>query len=353
MALFERRIRALTSRAAPRRDTLTLFVCAASLVLVPVTALGQRDPNEVRYEQGVALRAQHRDADAVALYRALYEETHAPRALAQIALAEAALGQWSDAEVHLVDALSAANDPWVQRNRAALEGAQRTIRDHLASLDVNCSTPGAELWIQGRRVAALPMSQPARVIAGTVTFEVRAPGHVTVMRVATVAPNGFGRETVELTASVSRPEASTAPAATLSPATSATTRSPSMSTVRDVARPGATQRTLGWIAVAGAGVFLIGGTVAYVVGLGQTNEYNDTCPPPDAPGLSSDCASRVSSVHTMEALAVTGFVGGGVLAATSAVLLLTAPSSRQERGATGIACGRGPGDLGVACRFAF
>lgn len=322
-----------------------LALAFALVALAPRAALAQQDPLEARYEQGVALRGQHRDADALVLFRAIYAETHAPRALAQMGLAEAALGQWSEAEGHLSEALGAATDPWVQRNRAVLDGAQRTIRDHLGSLEVTSPTAGAEVWVQGRRVASLPMAQPARVVAGTVTFEVRAPGHVTVMRVATVAPNGFARESVELTAAA-------AAASTPSTTPTAPTAPVPPTVAPEVARPGSTQRTLGWVAAASAGVFLVGGTVAYVLGLGKVSEYDAACPPPDTPNLSSDCASRVSGVGTLEAVAITGFVGGGVFAAASAVMLLTAPSGRASATA-GLACGRGPGDVGVTCRFAF
>ncbi len=335
-------------KSSPCRLACAAVVCVAT-ALTSGEALAQRDALEARYDQGVALREQHRDADAVALYRALYDETHAPRALAQMALAEAALGQWTDAEEHLTQALSASGDAWMQRHRAALEGAQRTIREHLGTLDVVCSTPGAELWIQGRRVSALPLARPVRVVAGTVAFEVRAPERVTVMRVATVTANGFARETVDLVAAA--PAVAAAPTPTQTPAVAAAPRPITAPTAPP--RSGGLQRTLGIAAAAGAGVFLIGGAVAYVVGLGQTDDFNATCPPPDSPGLSTECSNLASSVHTMEALAVTGFVGGGLLAAGATVLLLTSPSRQSERGASALACGRGPGDVGVSCRLTF
>jgi hypothetical protein len=325
----------------PQRSAPGLAVVVfASVVLAPLPSIAQQEPLEARYAQGVTLREQHRDAEALALFSSLHTETRAPRALAQMALAEAALGRWVEAEAHLGDALGSAADPWVQRNRAALDGTLRTVRGHLGSLEVITPIAGAEVWIQGRRVAALPMTQPARVIAGTVAFEVRAPGHLTMTRVATVTPDGLARESVELAATPApgAPSSSTAPA-------------PPESATPEVTRPRSTQRTLGWVAAASAGAFLVGGAVVYGIGLGQVSEYDNACPPPNAPDLSADCASRVSSVAMMEALAITGFVGGGVLAAASAALLLTAPSSRAAR--TGLACGQGPGEVGVSCRIAF
>ena len=92
---------------------------AACLVL-PRSLLAQPEPLESRYQRGVALRAERRDADALAVFRAIYAETRAPRALAQVALAEAALGEWIDAETHLAEATCAVEDAWIRRNRAAL-----------------------------------------------------------------------------------------------------------------------------------------------------------------------------------------------------------------------------------------
>lgn len=327
------------------------FVVAAFLSLwvswVTGTAFAQRDPHEPRYEQGIALRSSHRDAEALALFRVLYDETHAPRALAQIALAEAALGEWVDAEAHLTMAL-AVSDSWVQRNRAVLDATQGTIQAHLGRLEVRSVTPGAALWIQNRRVASLPMAQPARVPVGTVTFEVRATGYVTAMRVATIVSNGFARESVDLA-----PETAPQPATVATPPPPARLVQPAPRASDVPAAPSSLTRTLGWTSAATAGAFLVGGSIAYVVGLNQVDSYNETCPPPDTPSLSPDCQGRVSSVQTMQALAITGFVGGGVLAAASAVLFLVAPSRAAERGAAALACRRGPGDLGVTCGVTF
>lgn len=152
---------------------------------------------EARYRQGNEFRARHEDAHALEVFDAIWAESHEARARAQIGFAEAALGRWLLAEAHLNDALAASTDPWIVRNRAVIESTLGTVRERLGSLEVVCPTTGAELWMGDRRVAALPVPQPVRVVAGSVQFEVRAPGRASASRTAVVPPNGFARESIE------------------------------------------------------------------------------------------------------------------------------------------------------------
>lgn len=325
-----------------------LLAFGVSFVLTRA-ANAQTSTDESAYGQGAALRTQHRDAEALELFQRLHATTGQPRALAQMALAEGALGHWVDAETHLSAALAVSADPWVQRNRAALVSAQRTIAEHLGSLDVRSPTPGAELWLQGRRVAALPLAQAARVVAGTVAFEVRAAGHVTVQRVAAVAAGGLARETVELV-----PEAAPARAPVVTASVATAPASPSVvAPPTERARPGSTQRTLAWVSAGVAGVAVVGGAVALALRSSEVDEYNadSRCPGIESPTQPPPCLSRVNTASTLRALGITGFVAGGVFGVASVVLFVTAPSERRER--TGLACGLGPGDLGVACRLSF
>src|SRR4029077_10391627 len=57
---------------------------------------------------------------------------------------------------------------------------------------------GAELWINGARAGTLPLSEPARVEAGTVVIEVSAAGYTRVRRMTSVEPGGSAREIVHL-----------------------------------------------------------------------------------------------------------------------------------------------------------
>jgi hypothetical protein len=149
-------------------------------------------------KHGLALRRERRDAEALEEFRRAYAIDPAPRTLAQIALAEQALGRWVDAETDLQAALRAADDPWIASNRRVLETGLSTIRGHIGSLDVEADVAGAELWVNGARVGALPLAAPLRVEAGSVIVEVRATGYAPARRITSVDPGGSAREAVRL-----------------------------------------------------------------------------------------------------------------------------------------------------------
>ncbi|HEY8039329.1 MAG TPA: PEGA domain-containing protein [Polyangiaceae bacterium] len=147
---------------------------------------------------GLALRRERRDAEALEEFRRAYALDPAPRTLAQIALAEQALGRWADAEADLEKALRAADDRWIAANRSVLGAGLAAIRGHLGSLDVDADATGAELWVNGARIGALPLPAALRVEAGSVVIEVRAPGHATARRMTSVEPGESARESVHL-----------------------------------------------------------------------------------------------------------------------------------------------------------
>jgi hypothetical protein len=136
--------------------------------------------------QGVALRTQQRDAEALALFERAHGMTPSPRALAQIALAEQALNRWVAAERHLREALASATDPWISRNQGPLRSALSVIDSHLGRLEVRTNVPGAELWVAAVREGTLPIAAPLRVPVGALPIEVRAPGYVTQTRTVNI-----------------------------------------------------------------------------------------------------------------------------------------------------------------------
>jgi hypothetical protein len=173
------------------RTRSSLLVLALALCTNNAMAQQADSALEARYQRGADLRDQHQDAQALTVFEEIYAQVHEPRALAQIGMAEGALGRWIEAEQHLAAALSTL-DAWITTRRAALESALATIRTHIGQLEVQTSTPNAEVWIDGRRVGSA--NAVLRVLAGTAQFELRAPGHHTVARVATVPPGGLARE---------------------------------------------------------------------------------------------------------------------------------------------------------------
>src|ERR1043165_4391919 len=85
----------------------------------PARAAGGDDAAaDAAIRRGVDLRKQGRDMDALEEFRKGYAVAKTPRALAQIALAEQALGRWVDAESDLEQAMSSKSDAWIRKNVA-------------------------------------------------------------------------------------------------------------------------------------------------------------------------------------------------------------------------------------------
>ncbi len=148
--------------------------------------------------QGVAERRAGQDQQALETFRRAFAIFPSARTRAQMALAEQALGQWVGAESDLRSALADQNDPWIQRNRTLLQEAQTTITSRLATVNVACSMPGAQLLVNGRQVGIFPMEEPIRVETGSVILEVRLEGYRTIQRPITVEAGRTFRESFAL-----------------------------------------------------------------------------------------------------------------------------------------------------------
>lgn len=367
---------------------MTRWSVAAGIVGMLIAARpagAQTEGTSAQYERGVGLREQHRDEEALAVFRGVYETTHEARALAQVALAEGELGRLVDAEAHLVEALTHSDERWIRRNRRSLESALERLRTHLGSLAVECATPGAELWISGQRVAGLPMARPLRVVSGTVTYEVRASGFATVSRSVQVPTAPVLQERVELrpqasavaVAPVATPPVEATPVATTAAATAATpvvvaTASASAVSATAASAPaqeraaaplaphGGGRRTLAWVGIGASAALVAGGVVAMVMREAAAGRYNvggclgEGVPVESEP--TAACRDDRETVSMMQTLGVVGLVAGGALAVGSVVLMVTAPGrggSRERATGMRVVCGGGPGTIGVACGGAF
>jgi hypothetical protein len=176
-----------------------LLSLALLALLLPSTTYAQNAEVERLLRRGVELRQQGSDAAALVEFEHAHELAHTPRTLAQVALCEQALGRWVDAETHLREALRSRANPWITRNRAALDGALGVIAQHIGQVMVRTDAPGAELSINGRRVATLPREEPVRVDAGEATIVVTAAGRSGSQRIVVEAG-----ETVRITIRLGR-----------------------------------------------------------------------------------------------------------------------------------------------------
>ena len=94
---------------------------------------------------------------------------------------------------------------------------------------------------------------------------------------------------------------------------------------------GSSQRTLAWVTVGAGGLGLALGGVMAGLALGKRSELKDagcsaTCPHEQQP--------EVDRLDRFRLVSGVGFIAGGVLATTGIVLLLTAPSSEHQVGAS-------------------
>ena len=106
-------------------------------LLAPSVARAQTEPcpdSSVQslIEQGYRLRQNHRDEEALTTFLCALERERSAEVLAQVALAEQALGRWSSSAQHLESVLSM-NDPFVEEYRAVLTESLATVERHLTT----------------------------------------------------------------------------------------------------------------------------------------------------------------------------------------------------------------------------
>jgi len=292
---------------------------------------------EALVTRGIELREQGKDDQALELFRRADAIAPSPRTRAQVALAEQALGIWVAAEVHLEAALAAKDDPWIERYRVALASALETVRQHVGRLEVRGGVQGAEVFVDGAKIGALPMTGSWRVEVGRRSLELRAPGHHAASRVTEIAPGATTRETIELVPEITSERPAGGP--NDKPRTSVIVETPK----------GSGERTLGWV-FAGTGAALVAtGIVGVVARQLAVSAYNEdkTCPGMGQPTQPSACQDRISAAETWRTILLVSFISGGAVGLGGVVLLLTAsPAKPAAPGAT-VACG--PAALGVSC----
>lgn len=193
------------------RTLLPVFFFVVATAIAPRAHAEDTNDAAALLQRGVELRRRGNDAEALDAFVRADALAPSPRAKAQRALAEQALGRWVAAEQHLVEASSSTDDAWVKKNRAVLESSLAEIRAHLGTLEIATTTPGAIVLVDGDPRGPLPNTR-VRVAAGTIVVEVRAPGFTTIRRTVQVAPGATVRESFTLVA-----EPTTAPSVVPAP----------------------------------------------------------------------------------------------------------------------------------------
>jgi hypothetical protein len=309
-------------RALPIAVAVVLSAMAAS----PARADSHDDAEaDAAIKRGVELRRHAKDQDALEEFRKAYALVKSPRALAQVGLAEQALGRWADAENDLAEAMASKSDPWIRKNLSTLSGAVDVIRNHLGSLDV-IGPAGAELLINGHSAGTLPLAKPVRLPIGSLTIEVRKEGFFPVTRPVSVAAGELTRESVDLQPVPAKPPAIVQGGGIEPPPPPLPPPPPP-----DDHAGGSWQRTLAWIAGGGAVVGIGVGVVELLIKQSKDSDLkSNNCTINSSTGTASSdmCASLATSRDSARIAAIVGFSAGGALAIASALLFVTSsPSS--------------------------
>jgi hypothetical protein len=394
---------------AARGRALAFAVWVAVAIVTCGAELRAQDTSaEAEHERGVQLREAGRDEEALAVFRAIYERTREPRALARMALAEGALGRWVAADEHLREAIAQRRDRWIRQNRRGLRENQRVIRRHVGVLEVICRTPGAVLWIDGVARGALSGEERIPIDEGRRQVEIRAPGFVTYRQEVLItaaereeviaslqpAPPEPARVEAPLTAPsvvaaipqdsppvsvpaalpepMTRPDlvAPTTPSAVVeSPQVPIAQTTPAESTVGpslpgiepgpvSSMATGVTVSRVPWPALGavglGVGAALLGGGVAtLLLGNAAASDYQAAGCSFTQRADSTTCRGLASDRDSFAMLSPIGFAAGGLLAATGLVfLLIPRRSPAAPPGATVWGCAPGPfAALSCAVRF--
>jgi tetratricopeptide (TPR) repeat protein len=316
-------------------------------------ASGDDAPADALLKRGIELRRAGNDDEALVQFRRAYDTTASARALAQIGLAEQALGRWVDAGRDLQQALGQTDDAWIVRNQRTLKAALATVQEHIGRLLVLGTPAGAGVAINGRRVGTLPLAGPIAVAAGDAVIALDAPGYITIARKVTVAGGALARETIDLpeegpAVAPNNPASKTTDARVPAPPSLALAPPPESLAARsgsDAEPPPRRRsgRTAALVVGGVAGAALIAGAVADVYYVRKVNAFNA----PDAQcgsdktdrGPGPGCQGLYDSATRTKAIAIGGFVAGGILSAVAAGLLFYAsPQPSPQGGGSSLAC---------------
>jgi len=311
-------------------------------------------------KHGIELRRAHDDEAAQREFQKAYELAPTPRSAGQLGLAEQALGRWEDAERHLGEAIRSPADPWVVKNRAALDQAIGTIQAHVGRIEVIGDPDGAMVSINGREVGRLPLPRAVRVSAGEVDLEAKAPGYASVQRTVSIVGGQYQKVVIHLAKDAPPPRAEPAAVASSSPSTPVVASSP----VAPAAPEPGTSRArpiVKWTAAGLAGAGLLTGVVFTVLHSQANSKFtNDGCFNDNGRGVDKTgnptppCPSELDTLKADQLGAIVGYAAAGAFAVTWLVLQLTEPSYSPEQHAyRGPVCSPALSRVGVSCGLRF
>ena len=336
------------------RKAILATVVVASVTTSPV-ALAETDGGaEALVRQGIEFRKEFKDQEALDCFLRAYRIRETPRTLVQIGTAEQALGRWVEAERHISAGLAASGDPWISRNRSALEEALSTVRGHVGDLDLISIPVGASIVIDGQEVGTTPLVHPLRLPIGSTVVQVRAPGYFPATRTVSVTAGQLTRETVTLSPTDAL-GGNTGPGTFIGTG-NALGGGPGAPADSTAAEGRSSRRTLAMVFAGAAVGFTAAGTTALVLRNGKAHDYNSLVDSSGCTGTAaSTCADLRNSGNRYRNWAIVGFSVAGVMAAAGTYLFLTEGSRSDEghRTAALSGCSIAYDLSALACRFVF
>ena len=325
-------------------------------------------------DKALELRRQGDDQAAHPLFVQAYQLARSPRAAAQLGFCEQALGRWADAEAHLTESLKGSSEPWIRRNKAAILDSLAKAKKYVASVEVVGEPAGGEVSIDGVAVGKLPLPSPVRVSAGSVIVELKMSGYRTasrslqlvggqyqkvLLRAERLADNAPGGGTA--VAINSDADAGTGDdAQTTGLQTSARPADPESSGDRESLA--ASLRVGAWV-TAGVGIAALGvGVAETLIAANKQDDFNKAVAT-DAPSRTCGtdlsnyggvmCAGLYDDWKQARTISLVGFIGAGVLAATSVTLFVLSAPRADGAQSSSFLCAPQLRGVGAACAVRF
>jgi hypothetical protein len=336
------------------------------------------DEGDDLIKQGIECRRKHDDACGLRLFEEAYDRGHSPRALAQVALAEQALGKWVAASEHLRQALAVRGDAWIDKNRAILNDSAAHVAAHVGFIEIFGGSPGAEVRVDGTARGTLPLTRPLATTTGTIAIDLVMVGRLpfrrtTIVQAGETTREAFDELPVESTGRATggarvdramdrrgeavgdRSAAASSKDSNPTPDAMGTKSPPAGETApEDRPPPAASAR---WPFVIGTAALsagaLIFATVEYGKWSGNVDSFNRmACDPRLSNRGSAACGSLYDDAGSEKTLMYLGFSAAGALAATSVVLYfaLDRPGTAANHQ---VACLPTAGSHGVTCALHF
>lgn len=310
------------------RQTKVIVFAIAMALLAPWLAASKSaqaipaDGSEALIREGLALRRNGNDEGALEKFTQAATIRRSGRALAQIALAEQAIGRWIEAEAHLKEALALREEAWIAKNRPLLESALADISGHLGVLEISGNVAGAVVKVNGTVRGRLPLREPLRVPSGSLTVELEAEGHYPLARTVVILAGGRARESLSMVPSTQAAVPAFTPTPLGTPA-----KAPDVGLDGGLsAGPSSTwQRPAAIVSMVAAGVFAIYGGIAHwqrekSVSQGTADGCTLQSPGPSCGDVRKEISGRETSM-------MIGYGGAAAFAATGGLLLWVAPAA--------------------------